>query len=102
MGGAHDELQILKGTLCQPESFLCCRYLQQAFREEDFYGLFQDGQQSAMMDPDPPLQKRQHVLHLSGDTDTFSNNLPGNTKAVERDAPGGASCLLLKDSPLRC
>lgn len=39
-------------------------YLEQAFREKDLYGFFQDGQQTSVMDSYPPLQKRQHVLHL--------------------------------------
>lgn len=40
-------------------------HLEQAFREKDLYGLLQDGQQASMMDSDPPLQQRQHVLHLT-------------------------------------
>lgn len=40
-------------------------HLEQAFREKDLYGLLQDGQQTSMMDSDPPLQEREHVLHLT-------------------------------------
>lgn len=39
-------------------------HLEQAFREKDLYGLLQDGQQASVVDSYPPLQQRQHMLHL--------------------------------------
>lgn len=63
-------------TLKQSQS-----YLEQAFREKNLYGLFQDGQQASMMDSYSPLQQWQYVLHLR------------NTKSMDRQVIVCSICI---------
>ncbi|TNN58688.1 hypothetical protein EYF80_031102 [Liparis tanakae] len=63
-------------------------YLYEALGEEDLYGLFEDGQQASVVNADPPLQQRQHMLHLrstesvDGQDSLFPMETLGKNKSV--------------------
>lgn len=60
-------LKLLRGAfrcLCKNVLMRGQWHLEQAFGEQDLYGLLQDGQQASVMNPYSPLQQRQHVFNL--------------------------------------